>query len=105
MRNSLKIATCILLLTSISANAELSDPTRPSYALPEAGEQIATSALRVSAVFISGDRKVAVVNGQRVRVGESIGGATVSGIDRKKVSFVRGDRTFTVSLLSGQSRQ
>lgn len=104
MRNFLSITICILMLTGVSANAELSDPTRPSYALPDSGNQTATAVLHVSAVFISGDRKVAVVNGQRVRVGETIGGATVSGIDRKKVSFVRGDRTFTVSLLSGQSR-
>ena len=94
----------LLLLMSL-AHAELGDPTRPSNALPIVGNTASSAVLHVSAVFISGDRRIAVVNGQRVRVGDSISGATVSSIDRNKVSFVRGERSFSVSLLSGQSRQ
>ncbi|MCB1844601.1 MAG: hypothetical protein KDI09_16690 [Halioglobus sp.] len=105
MHKHLLIAILAALILYSSANAELTDPTRPGNLLPEVEAARAEGELRVSAVFISGDRRIAVINGQRLREGESIGGATVSAIARNKVSFVRGDRAFSVPLLSGQSRQ
>ena len=105
MHKSLLIAAPLLALVFTSANAELDDPTRPSYPLAETATATAGATLRVSAVFISGDRRIAVINGQRFREGESVAGAIVSTIARNEVSFVRGDRAFSVSLLSGPSRQ
>ena len=95
-----------LLMVCPGAGAELADPTRPSFAVPTPGAGAATAtALRVSAVFISGERRIALVNGIRVREGETVGGATVSRIERDRVSFVRGGRTFSVALLSGAGRK
>lgn len=93
------------LALSTVAQAELRDPTRPSYGLPAGNSTESPSALRVSAVFISGERRIAVINGQRLRVGETIAGATVTAIDKNNVSFVRSGRVFTVSLLSAPGRQ
>lgn len=99
------LLACLLLAAAPTA-AELVDPMRPSYALPADTPSAApASALAVSAVFISGDRRVAVVNGQRVRIGETVGGAVVSRIERDRVSFRRGERTFDVPLLSARPRQ
>ena len=96
----------VLLLAAAPAGADLADPMRPSYALPADTQGAApVSALAVSAVFISGERRVAVVNGQRVRVGETVGGAVVSRIERDRVSFRRGERSFDVPLLSARPRQ
>lgn len=105
MHRTLQTVVSLCLLIVSAAHAELGDPTRPSYVSPAGDGAVATAALRVSAVFISGDRRIAVINGQRLRVGESVGGAIISEILSNKVSFVRGDRTFSVPLLSAQSRQ
>lgn len=105
MHRPLQTLVSFCLLVGAMAQAGLGDPTRPSYALPVSEGVVASAELRVSAVFISGDRRIAVINGQRLRVGESVGGATISEIASNKVSFVRGDRTFSVPLLSAQSRQ
>lgn len=105
MHKLLLTAALLTALVFTPANAELDDPTRPSYAVAETATTTAGATLRVSAVFISGDRRIAVINGQRFREGESVAGAVVSAITRNEVSFVRGDRAFSVSLLSGPSRQ
>ncbi|MEQ8205622.1 MAG: hypothetical protein RIA65_05560 [Woeseia sp.] len=105
MHRTLQTFVSLCLLMASVTQAELGDPTRPSYVLPASDGAVASAVLRVSAVFISGDRRIAVINGQRLRVGESVGGATISEIESNQVSFVRGDRTFSVPLLSAQSRQ
>ncbi|MGB5353169.1 MAG: hypothetical protein WBN32_06105 [Woeseia sp.] len=87
------------------ASAELQDPTRPSYAVAGAVVEASSGALHVSAIFISGERRIAIINGRRLRVGETVNGAIVSKIEQDRVSFVRGDEVFAVSLLSGSSRQ
>ncbi len=101
-----RIACACLLLAALPAEAELADPMRPSWSLP-AGPVTETpaGALRVSAVFISGERRIAVVNGRRVRVGDSVAGAYVSRIERDRVSFRRGDEAFSVPLLAAAARQ
>lgn len=95
----------VALLAGHAASADLNDPTRPSYVLQSPGAQAAPTSLRVSAVFISGDRRIAVINGQRVRVGDEVAGARVSAIAKNKVTLVRGERTFDVSLLNAPGRQ
>ncbi len=107
---SLRAFLLACLLVSLgavgAAAAELADPTRPTRTLPATpGSPQAAAALRVSAIFISGERRIAVVNGRSVRVGETIGGATVRRIERDRVSFLRGGRTFSVTLLSASARQ
>lgn len=96
-------AVAAALFSSVAA-AELKDPTRPSYILADSVPGVATSALRVNAIFISGERRIAIISGRRLRVGETIDGATISQIEQDRVSFVRGEEVFTVSLLSGSSR-
>lgn len=110
MPSSLRAFLLACLLVSLgavgAAAAELADPTRPTRTLPATpGSPQAAAALRVSAIFISGERRIAVVNGRSVRVGETIGGATVQRIERDRVSFLRGGRTFSVTLLSASARQ
>lgn len=103
----MRSAVLFLLLAGLplAASAELTDPTRPSHARPDAGEPAPVAvSLNVTAVFVSGDRRIAIVNGQRVRVGETVDGVTVSRIERNRVSFSRGDRVFTVPLLSAGRR-
>jgi MSHA biogenesis protein MshK len=88
-----------------SAAAELQDPTRPSYVTDDTVAGAVHGALRVNAIFISGERRIAIVNGQRLRIGETVNGATVNRIEQDRVSFVRGDEVFAVPLISGSSRK
>ena len=100
------VCLACLLLTALQAEAELADPMRPSWSLPAGpAAEMPSGALRVSAVFISGERRIAVVNGQRVRVGDSVAGAYVSRIERDRVGFRRGDEAFSVPLLAAAARQ
>jgi len=106
VRSRLSLFLALVLLPTAASSAELSDPTRPGYVTGSAQDVGApAAALTLSAVFISGDTRIAVVNGRRVRIGETVGGALVRGIERDRVSFTRGDRTFSVSLLAGQARR
>lgn len=80
--------SALLLLGPLQADAELlRDPTRP-YSAPtytEAGIKSFT----VTAVFVSQERRIAIVNGRRVTEGDRIGGATVVEIlpDRLRLNL------------------
>jgi MSHA biogenesis protein MshK len=101
----LVLLALVAALNAAGAAELLRDPTRPTNEVPAARTAPATSSLRVSAVFISGERRVAIVNGQRVREGEVISGATVSKIEADKVSFTRKGDTLAVPLLNGGMRK
>lgn len=106
MRSRLPLFLVLVLLPAAASRAELADPTRPGYAVGSTQDAASpAAALTLSAVFISGDTRIAVVNGRRVRIGETVDGATVSRIERDRVSFTRGDRTFSISLLAGRARR
>lgn len=106
MHSGLPLILAAVVLLAPASRAELADPTRPNFGVgPAQDAGSPAAALTLSAVFISGDTRIAVVNGRRVRVGETVGGATVSRIERDSVSFTRGDRTFSVSLLAGRARR
>ncbi|MDZ7767954.1 MAG: hypothetical protein U5K38_02190 [Woeseiaceae bacterium] len=107
MRNLLSIAVVVagLLLAPSAGSVEpMRDPTRPTRVQEPAPAQRAR-ALTVSAVFISGDRRLAIVNGQRVREGDAINGATVREIEADKVSFLRNNKILVVPLLNHATRK
>ncbi len=107
MHNLLLIALVVagMLLASAAIPAEpLRDPTRPTR-VQEAAPAQRDRALTVSAVFVSGDRRLAIVNGQRVREGDAINGAIVSNIEADKVSFLRNDKITVVPLLNHATRK
>ncbi len=73
------ISATLLCATFQDARAELlRDPTRPYTPRPPVIKSVAS--FSVSAVFISKDRRIAIVNGQRVTEGDQINGATVTEI-------------------------
>ena len=85
MRNRYSILTLavVLLVAPILANAQesLRDPTRPwsAKSVAPVGTVTATgvTGFRVTAIFTSEKRRIAVVNGQRVGEGDLVDGATV----------------------------
>jgi hypothetical protein len=69
--------------------AELRDPTRPSgWQVPQAGGNAdgdGAQALKLQGTFNVGGLRSALVNGQRVRVGDLVAGAEVVDIRADKV--------------------
>lgn len=97
--------TLALALLAAPLGAQtLSDPTQPPAALlspARAGDAPAPVAAGLQSVLISrnaGGRKVAVINGQVVRVGERLGDAKVIGIGPDSVTLRRGKAVETMKL-------
>jgi hypothetical protein len=95
----------LLPLSGAVAHAEdrfagLPDPTRPSYAAGgvEEGPGV-VHGLRLQSILIGPQRHSAVINGQRLAVGERIGAATVVAIHRDSVVMRRAGGEFTLKLV------
>lgn len=81
-------------LAPLAGAEELEDPTRPGAA---AAQPVATPPTEpqwtLSSTLISDQRRVAVINGQRVRAGETVDGAQVIRIEGGSVTIaVDGDQ-------------
>lgn len=71
----------------------LRDPTRPLNFMPGEestgtlieGLENVFSSFRLNSVLIRDQDRIAVINDQRVRVGDQVGRATVTGIDNTRV--------------------
>lgn len=93
----------ILLALPLSAQ-NVSDPTQPPAALIGAvgpGESLATPAAGLQSILISrnpGGRKVAVINGQVLRIGDKFGSAVVINITPAAVVLRRGKAVETLKL-------
>ena len=68
--------------------ADLKDPTRPPAAQAPAGHPAAAAPLpRVTAIFVSTERRVAIFNDQPVRVGDSVGKYRIDAISAEGVRY------------------
>ena len=92
--------TCLMLMLALvgagAAAQAVQDPTRPPAALlhPVAGD-VATAGPQLQSILIgraAGGRRIAVIDGETVRVGETVAGARVIAIDTAGVRLQRGAR-------------
>lgn len=87
MRESIKIVLLLIagLLGAIHVHAAVpgADPMRPDTLRSVSYTQAAQ--FRVNAIIVSDERRIAIVNGNRVRVGESINHATIIAISKGEV--------------------
>lgn len=86
-RQIARIALAVLLTiaagTPVSAVDIASDPMRPDTLRSVSAR--AAVPFRVNAIIVSDERRIAIVNGRRVGVGDVIGDATVVSISRAEV--------------------
>jgi len=84
-----RLLPTIALLTAVLPAAQgdelLRDPTRPPQVREKAKQRAAPFA--VSAIFVAGERRVAVVNGQIAGVGDEVAGASVTNITPNAVTL------------------
>ena len=70
------------------AEDRLVDPTAPPASIANAeprAETTQAAPLRLQSVLIAGARRVAVIDGRRVRVGDAVAGAVVAAIEPTEV--------------------
>lgn len=82
--------------------APLPDPTRPPqrFVEPLASGADAEKNWQLGSILISPQRRVAVINGQPLSVGDRVDGAQVLAVEPGQVRLRRGSREFVLKLLS-----
>lgn len=102
-----KLALILLMLCGLSSPSPgqeaLRDPTRP-YAVSVRVPAAAPS-FEVNAIIVSADRRIAIVNGQRVATGGSVNGATVITIEKDHLILEKDGKRITIALNDRASRQ
>lgn len=83
---------------SAAQSGRFVDPTRPPNAIPE-GSGATPGEPRLQSVLIAPGRRVAVIDGQPVTVGDEIGDSTVVRIAVGEVMLRQGTETRTLKLL------
>ena len=91
-----------LSTAGVAAEPTLKDPMRP-YQAPPASKK-PSGAWRLTTIVRNGDRQVAVINGQAVRVGDTINGARVEAIEPWEVRLKRGDQDIVIPLRRAPQR-
>ncbi len=91
---------CIITAVPFAVAENLPDPTRPpaSLGLQGSDQSIASSTPQLQSVLISPRRKLAIISGKSVRVGEKFGAAQVVKISEKEVVLRTGDDYQTLKL-------
>ncbi|MGI9202942.1 MAG: hypothetical protein ACR2Q3_02960 [Woeseiaceae bacterium] len=104
LRNLAIVASFLCgLSTSAFGQEQLRDPTRP-YAVKQR-LVVAAPNFKVNAIIVSADRRVAIVNGQRVIAGGSVDGATVITIEKDHLVLEKNGKRITSTLNDRASRQ
>jgi MSHA biogenesis protein MshK len=98
MPRRLPIAAC-LLLASLSSRA-VQDPTRPTDPALYFGSERTPAAApwSLQSILSSSTRRIAVINGTRVKEGDRVGTARVVRIGATRVVLNNGGRTLTLRL-------
>lgn len=87
----------ILLLAASAGATEFRDPTRPWQQPVERQTVQPSRSFVVNAIFVSSRRRLAIVDGVRVRVGDSVRGAVVTDISKDQVTLEIAGRTVSAS--------
>ena len=105
--SALRAAALFALLAAGPALAQgLSDPMRPANAAPTGAAPEAVAAPSgLQSILIAGARRVAVINGQTVAVGQRIGDATLVRVAETEVTLKRGDQFETLKLHPGVDKK
>ncbi len=87
-RSIAAIAMAAAMALSVVVRAdELVDPTRPANARRSASKEFVPQGSRVSAIFLSGKRRVAVFDGKVVKAGDRVGEVFIETITADGVRY------------------
>ena len=90
------------VLTGASGETEISDPTRPARSRQTSPSATEEAELTLQTVMLSENRRVAVINGQRVQLGDRAFGARVVeiGLSGVRLRRAEGDILLTLTAAS-----
>lgn len=71
------------------------DPTRPAGAVAAKSKR---QTLKLESVLLSGERKIAVINGRAYQQGDSVHGALLRTVNQRSVILERGNKQETLTL-------
>jgi MSHA biogenesis protein MshK len=97
-------AAATLAMASAGAQA-LTDPTRPPNASAPAGAAQETGGPQLQSVLISPRRRLAIINGTMVSLGDMLGEAKVVKISETEVVLRKGEETEVLKLFPGVDKQ
>jgi MSHA biogenesis protein MshK len=93
----------------VSGQELLADPTRPTAAFRSGSGTGGTTAVpakwTLASTLIAPDRRVAVINGKVVQVGQKIDGAELVAIEAGSVLLSRGGRKIELKLMAGNVKE
>jgi hypothetical protein len=84
MSNKLLYGLALFLLFSAASYAELRDPTRPEIDMSSSNH---VTPFELTGIIVSRDRKIAVINGWNLRIGDEIAGERVIAINDNTVQL------------------
>ncbi len=94
--------TCLALALSLGTAHALDDPMRPPL-VRSAPSEGATAApqqrYQLTSTLVSAQRRIAVINGRRLTVGERIGNARLVAVESDRAILSEAGRTFTLHLI------
>ena len=102
---------CMMAAATVAAMAgaqaqALTDPTRPPSATAGApASQQDASTTQLQSILLSSGRKLAVINGNMVRLGGMVGEARVVRISETEVVLKKGDETEVLKLFPGVDKK
>lgn len=97
MTRRLSVLGILCLFWAAAAYADLRDPTRPLLSLEKPGAS-QVPAWELQAIIISKNRKLAIFNGQTLRLGSEVGGFKVVAITPNTVHLKGPDGKMTLFL-------
>jgi MSHA biogenesis protein MshK len=94
-----RILLCAMsvLMPSAAQTAPFADPTRPPN-MVDSGSAVLPAGPRLESVLIAPDRRVAVISGQQVRLGDKFGDGQVVRITASEVVIRGADAVETLKL-------
>lgn len=98
------LAATLLLLAAAAAAAQqgLGDPTKPtSLAAPEPAQVESGPRWRLQSTLVADSRRLAVINGRTVSVGEQVDGATLRDVRREGVTLEIEGRSVELRVVPG----
>jgi len=92
------VSSFTLLMITISTYA-LRDPTRPPDYSHISGEKISSDELTLNGIIYSRNRAFAIINGQRLKIGDMISGSKLIKIEKTTVDIERNGKIKTLMLI------
>lgn len=96
LKRTLVLVLSMIAVCAHASDAGLRDPMKPFSKAAEIKR--GQTMMVVNAIFVSDRRRLAIVNGQRVRVGESINGMRITDIQSDHVTLSRSGNSYTLHL-------